>query len=116
MVDLLCSLVGEDDIPVVGHAHHRPPQSGGGVGDALVGGPPLGGIGALLALPVAASLTALVQTYGDHHEVIQSESFQSPEEYEAQMRAKTEEKARQKEEKKGRLRRRLPSKAEEQES
>jgi predicted PurR-regulated permease PerM len=83
-------------------------------GSVIVGAALLGGVGALLALPVAASLTALVQTYGDHHEVIQSESFQSPEEYEAQMRAKTEEKARQKEEKKGRLRRRLkPKPAEE---
>lgn len=55
-------------------------------GSAIVGGSLLGGVGALLALPVAATITALVQTYGDHYEVIASGRIESPTEYETRMR------------------------------
>jgi predicted PurR-regulated permease PerM len=54
-------------------------------GSAIVGASLLGGVGALLALPVAATITALVQTYGDHYDVIASGKIESPEEYEARM-------------------------------
>jgi predicted PurR-regulated permease PerM len=55
-------------------------------GSAIVGGSLLGGVGALLALPVAATITALVQTYGEHYEVIASGRIESPTEYETRMR------------------------------
>ena len=63
-------------------------------GSVIAGGALLGGLGAVLALPIAASVTALVQTYGIHHDVIRSDTIPSPEEYEAQMRAQVEEKAK----------------------
>jgi predicted PurR-regulated permease PerM len=54
-------------------------------GSAIIGASLLGGVGAILALPVAATVTALVQTYGDHYDVIASGTIESPEEYEARM-------------------------------
>lgn len=54
-------------------------------GSAIVGASLLGGVGALLALPVAATATALTQTYGDHYDVIASGKIESPSEYEARM-------------------------------
>jgi predicted PurR-regulated permease PerM len=71
-------------------------------GSAIVGASLLGGIGALLALPVAATITGLVQTFTDSNDLIESETFDSPEEYEARLREK-DEKRREKESK-----RRLP--------
>jgi hypothetical protein len=65
-------------------------------GAAIIGASLLGGIGALLALPVAAALTALAQIYGTHHELIESEHFESPAQYEARMREVDEEKTRKK--------------------
>ena len=58
----------------------------------------LGGLGALLALPVAAAATALAEVYGTHHELIESETFESPEEYEARLKEVDEEKTRKKHE------------------
>ncbi len=63
---------------------------GAAFASVIAGGALLGSLGAILALPVAASMTALVQTYGVHHEVIKSRSFTDPEEYEAQRLAQTE--------------------------
>lgn len=65
-------------------------------GAAIVGGSLLGGLGAVLALPVAAALTAIADLYGTHHEVIESERFESPEAYEERMREVDEEKTRKK--------------------
>ncbi|MDJ0497555.1 MAG: AI-2E family transporter [Acidimicrobiia bacterium] len=62
-------------------------------GSAIVGASLLGGVGAILALPVAATLTALVQTYGDHYDVIASGTIESPEEYEARMHEYAQQKA-----------------------
>ena len=67
-------------------------------GSAIVGANLLGGLGALLALPVAAAATALAQLYGTHHELIESETFESPAQYEARMREVDEEKTRKKHE------------------
>lgn len=61
-------------------------------GSAIVGALLLGGVGALLALPVAATIVAMVQTYGDHYELIHSEHIESPEQYEARMRETEEQK------------------------
>jgi len=61
-----------------------------GFASAIVGASLLGGIGALLALPAAATITALVQTYGDHYDLITSGSIENPEDYEARMQAQTE--------------------------
>jgi len=61
-------------------------------GSAVVGASLLGGVGALLALPVAATVVAMVQTYGDHYELIHSEHIESPEQYEARMRETAEQK------------------------
>jgi predicted PurR-regulated permease PerM len=61
-------------------------------GAAIVGASLLGGVGALLALPVAATIVAMVQTYGDHYELIHSEHIESPEQYEARMRETPEQK------------------------
>ncbi len=62
-------------------------------GAAIVGASLLGGIGAILALPVAATIVAIVQTYGDHYELVTSETIESPEEYERRMRESAEQKA-----------------------
>jgi predicted PurR-regulated permease PerM len=67
-------------------------------GSAIIGASLLGGIGALLALPVAAALTALAQIYGVHHELVESEHFESPQQYAARMREVDEEKTRKKHE------------------
>ena len=72
-------------------------------GSAIVGASLLGGLGALLALPVAAAATALAQLYGTHHELIESETFESPAEYEARMREVDQEKTRKKHERYGRF-------------
>lgn len=55
-------------------------------GSAIVGGALLGGIGALLALPFAATVTGLVQTFTDSNDLVESEEFDSPAEYEARLR------------------------------
>jgi len=73
-------------------------------GAAIVGAQLLGGLGALLAIPVAATLTALIQTYSHRYDVIDSESFESPEQYEARMAAKKAERNKKKEGKEGRIR------------
>jgi predicted PurR-regulated permease PerM len=65
-------------------------------GSAIVGAQLLGGLGALLALPVAAAVTAVIQVYGTHNELIESEEFESPEQYEDRMREVDEEKTRKK--------------------
>ena len=62
-------------------------------GSAIVGASLLGGLGAVLALPVAATITSLAQTYGIHHDLIESETFESPEQYETRMREKEAQKA-----------------------
>ncbi|MDJ0790352.1 MAG: AI-2E family transporter [Acidimicrobiia bacterium] len=61
-------------------------------GAAIVGANLLGGIGALMALPFAAAVTALVQTYTSHYDLVHSENIESQEEYEARMQAKADEK------------------------
>jgi len=67
-------------------------------GAAIIGASLLGGLGALLALPVAAALTALAEIYGTHHELVESEHFESPQQYEMRMREVDEEKTRKKHE------------------
>ncbi len=62
-------------------------------GSAIVGAGLLGGVGALLALPVAATIVAQVQTYTDHYDLVTSGRIESPEVYEARMRATASEKA-----------------------
>ena len=57
-------------------------------GSAIVGGSLLGAAGALLALPVAATITALVQTFATDYAVIDSDTIESQEAYEARMAAK----------------------------
>ena len=59
-------------------------------GSAIVGGSLLGAAGALLALPVAATITALVQTFATDYAVIDSETIESQEAYEERMAAKKE--------------------------
>jgi predicted PurR-regulated permease PerM len=73
-------------------------------GSAIIGASLLGGVGALLALPVAATLTALVQTYGDHYDVIASGKIESPEEYEARMQEYAVQKAARRRDRKERRR------------
>jgi len=72
-------------------------------GSAIIGASLLGGIGALLALPVAAALTALAQIYGVHHELIESEHFESPQQYATRMRELDEDRTRKKHERYRRL-------------
>ncbi|MCP3975386.1 MAG: AI-2E family transporter [bacterium] len=62
-------------------------------GSAIVGASLLGGVGAILALPVAATIVAIIQTYGDHYELVTSETIESPQQYEERMRETAEEKA-----------------------
>jgi len=73
-------------------------------GSAIVGAQLLGGLGALLAIPVAATLTALIQTYSHRYDLIDSESFESPEQYDARMATKKAERNQRKEGEKGRIR------------
>jgi predicted PurR-regulated permease PerM len=61
-------------------------------GSVIVGAGLLGGVGALLALPAAAVVAALISTYADHYEVIASEIIESTDDYEERMRALGEEK------------------------
>ena len=61
-------------------------------GSVIVGAALLGGVGALLALPAAAVVAALIGTYADHYEVIASETIESTDDYEDRMRALGEEK------------------------
>ena len=65
-------------------------------GSAMIGASLLGAIGALLALPVAATITALVQTYSDDYDLIENESIESPDEYSARMQAIRDTKDRKK--------------------
>jgi predicted PurR-regulated permease PerM len=67
-------------------------------GSAIVGASLLGGLGALLALPVAAAATALSQIYGVHHDLIEHETFESPEQYATRMREVDEARTRRKHE------------------
>jgi predicted PurR-regulated permease PerM len=83
-------------------------------GSAMVGASLLGAIGALLALPVAATITALVQTYADDYELIQSETIESPDEYAARMQAIRDAKDRKKKERRDKMK--LTRKASESES
>ena len=62
-------------------------------GSAIVGAGLLGGVGALLALPVAATVVALVQTYADHYDLVASGRIEGPEVYEERMRETASEKA-----------------------
>jgi hypothetical protein len=73
-------------------------------GSAIVRASLLGGVGAVLALPVTATITALVQTYGDHHDVISSGGIESPKEYEARMHEFAREKDDRRRERRGRWR------------
>lgn len=68
-------------------------------GAAIVGGSLLGAAGALLALPVAATITALVQTYATDYAVIDSETIEGHEAYEARMAAKKQAKKDKKDKK-----------------
>ena len=67
-------------------------------GAALLGGNLLGAVGAVLALPVAATAKALIETYTEAHEIVKSDTFEGLESYEARMAARREAK-------KGRFRR-----------
>ncbi len=62
-------------------------------GSAIIGASLLGGVGAILALPAAATVVALIQTYGDHYDVVASGSIESPEQYEARMHENAQQKA-----------------------
>lgn len=72
-------------------------------GSAMVGASLLGAIGALLALPVAATITALVQTYADDYDLIGNEKIESPDEYSARMQAIRDTKDRKKKERREKL-------------
>ena len=61
-------------------------------GSAIVGASLLGAAGALLALPVAATITALASTYSEQYELIESEDFESAQAYADRMQAKADEK------------------------
>lgn len=49
-----------------------------GFGAALIGGSLLGGMGALLALPVAATISALVSTYAEQYDLAESDRTDDP--------------------------------------
>ena len=72
-------------------------------GSAIIGASLLGGVGAILALPVAATAVALIQTYGDHYDVVASGSIESPAEYEARMHESSQQKAERRKGRTGRL-------------
>ncbi len=59
-----------------------------GFGGAIFGASLLGGVGALLSLPVAATIKALIETYTESKGVVESERFESPEAYEARLAAR----------------------------
>ncbi len=75
-------------------------------GSAIIGASLLGGVGAILALPVAATVTALVQTYGDHYDVIASGRIESPEAYETRMHEYALQKAARRDERRNKRRER----------
>ena len=75
-------------------------------GSAIVGASLLGGVGAVLALPVAATVTALVQTYGDHYDVITSGRIESPEAYETRMHEYAQQKAARRDDRRNKRRER----------
>ncbi|MDA2979227.1 MAG: AI-2E family transporter [Actinomycetota bacterium] len=72
-------------------------------GSAMIGASLLGATGALLALPVAATITALVQTYADDYELVENEMMESPEHYAARMAEIREAKERRRKERIGKL-------------
>ena len=80
-------------------------------GSAIVGASLLGGVGAILALPFAATVVAIVQTYGDHYDLIRSERIESPEEYEERMRELAAAKEEKRAESKEKMRREAEEKA-----
>ncbi len=47
-------------------------------GAALVGGTLMGAVGAIMALPVAATLQAFISTYLHRHELVESLHFADP--------------------------------------
>ncbi len=63
-------------------------------GSAIVGASLLGVAGALLALPAAATIVALIQTYADHYEVVATEPATDPDEYESRLLEATERRLR----------------------
>ena len=73
-------------------------------GAVIIGASLLGGVGALLALPVAATVTALVQTYGDHYDVVSSGKIETPEDYEGRMQEYAVQKAARRRERRERRR------------
>jgi predicted PurR-regulated permease PerM len=73
-------------------------------GSAMVGASLLGATGALLALPVAATITALIQTYADDYDLIENEMMESPARYAARMVEIREAKDRKRKERMGKLR------------
>ncbi len=64
-------------------------------GSVIVGASLLGGAGALLALPAAATAVAIIQTYSYHYEVTSEGPIESPEDYESRIRERSKNKARQ---------------------
>jgi len=64
-------------------------------GSVIVGASLLGGPGALLALPAAATAVAIIQTYTDHYEITSEGPIESPEEYETRIRERARSKTRQ---------------------
>ncbi len=56
-------------------------------GAALLGGNLMGGVGAILALPAAATVKALIETYTEGHELVESERFETPQQYEERIAA-----------------------------
>jgi predicted PurR-regulated permease PerM len=72
-------------------------------GSAMIGAALLGAVGALLALPVAATITALVQTYADDYELIENEKIESPDEYSARMQAIRDAKDRKRKERRTKM-------------
>lgn len=72
-------------------------------GAAIVGASLLGGVGALLAIPAAASVVALVQTYADHYDLVSSGRIEDPDEYERRMQATAREKVAKRAERRARF-------------
>lgn len=83
-------------------------------GSAMIGASLLGAIGALLALPVAATITALVQTYADDYDLIESETTESPDHYTARMQAIRDAKNRKKKERRAKMKIKTPKSASEE--
>lgn len=66
-------------------------------GSAIVGANLLGALGAVLAIPVAATVTAVVQTYAHRYDLIDSDDYETPDQYESRMAEKKAEKHKRKE-------------------